>query len=87
MNGELENPSNARSHDVWKAIAFSIASLGISTVSQFSPSPAPRSLAGSPTESALATFGEGTAIKHDGGSIEQIRDYEASLNSYAKSIE
>lgn len=80
-----ENLSNARSHDVWKTIGFSIASVGLFAVTWFGPPLAPLTAAGA-VGAGTTAFGSGRAIQH-GDSIQKIKDYETSLHSYAKVVE
>ena len=58
MKGEITNLENARGHDVWKTIGFSIASVGLSTVARFAPAPP----ANAPVP-GLAAFGSGLSIQ------------------------
>ena len=76
---EVTNLENARGHDIWKTIAFSIAEVGLSTVASFSPPLGPLSATPSPG-AGRAAFGGSTTIKSDQESVKKISDYEARLH-------
>lgn len=67
---------NARGHDVWKTIGFSVASVALSAVAWFAPS----------LESYSATEAAGTGVATFGNAI-TTKHYEANLQSYAKLVE
>ena len=78
--------TNARSHDIWKTVAFSIASVGLFAVASFAPeitqiTPALAVGAG------VAAFGNGVALKCHGESIEKLNAFQANLHDYAKLVE
>ena len=56
-----ENLTNARSHDIWKTIGFSIASVGLFAVTWFGPPLAPLTAAGA-VGAGTTAFGSGLAI-------------------------
>ena len=68
MKSELINFKNAKVHDIWKTIGFSIASLGLVTVSWLSPSYSPLT-AVTAIGTGMATFGCAFAVKYDIESI------------------
>ena len=80
-----ENLTNARSHDLWKTIGFSIASVGLFAVTWFGPPLAPLTAAGA-VGAGTTAFGSGLATQH-GDSNKKIKDYQSSLLSYAKVVE
>lgn len=87
LKKEVKYLANARSHDIWKTVAFSVASLGLVCVTMLLP----------PSESltskaigiglGIATFGSGLSIKYDETSMQKIKEYETNLHSYSKLVQ
>ena len=57
----MKDLKNARGHDIWKTIAFSIAAVGLSAVAWFAPTLAPLT-ATTAVGAGAAAFGSGSTI-------------------------
>lgn len=72
MNKELKtnlnNLENSKAHDIWKTIGFSVANVGLFTLTWFAPVLAPITVTIG-VGSGIAAFGCGMSIKYDNDSI------------------
>ena len=72
--------TNARAHDIWKILAFSVAEVGILAMAWF-----PKSEATETSEHGVgfAAFVDSATIKIHKPSLGRIADYEEHLMKYA----
>lgn len=78
--------TNARSHDIWKTIGFSLASVGLLAMRQFAPTLVSLTFPAA-VGAGLAAFGSVMTLKYHDDSIKKIKDYEYHLHSFAKEVE
>lgn len=81
FQGDVKDMKNARGHDTWKTIAFSIAAVGLSAVAGFSTN-APAT-ASSAVGAGIAAFGG----KQQAESMQKIKAYQTSMRPYAQLVQ